>query len=94
MDVARATADGGDGVRVTCADTGIGIPAHEVDKVFTPFFRSGSAEARMRPGTGLGLAIIERVVTAHHGTVRLTSDVGEGTTFTVWLPLAPPAEVG
>jgi signal transduction histidine kinase len=94
VDVARATADGVDGVRVTCADTGIGIPAHEVDKVFTPFFRSGSAEARRRPGTGLGLAIIERVVTAHHGTVRLTSDVGEGTTFTVWLPLAPPAEVG
>ena len=94
VDVARATADGVDGVRVTCADTGIGIPAHEVDKVFTPFFRSGSAEARKRPGTGLGLAIIERVVTAHHGTVRLTSDVGEGTTFTVWLPLVTPAEVG
>lgn len=94
VDVARSTVDGVDGVRITCADSGIGIPAHEVDKVFTPFFRSSSPEARKRPGTGLGLAIIERVVTGHHGTVRLTSDVGEGTTFTVWLPLAPPAEVG
>jgi signal transduction histidine kinase len=93
VDVARATAGGVDGVRLTCADTGIGIPADEVDKVFTPFFRSSSAEARTRPGTGLGLAIIERVVTGHHGTVRLTSDLGEGTTFTVWLPLTPPAEV-
>jgi two-component system, OmpR family, phosphate regulon sensor histidine kinase PhoR len=93
VDVARATAGGVDGVRLTCADTGIGIPADEVDKVFTPFFRSSSAEARTRPGTGLGLAIIERVVTGHHGTVRLTSDLGDGTTFTVWLPLTPPAEV-
>lgn len=94
MDVARATVDEVEGVRITCADTGIGIPAAEVDKVFTPFFRSSSAEARKRPGTGLGLAIIERVVTGHQGTVQLTSDVGEGTTFTVWIPLAPPDEVG
>lgn len=93
MDVERSTVDGVDGVRITCADTGIGIPADEVDKVFTPFYRSSSAEARKRPGTGLGLAIIERVVTGHQGTVRLTSVVGEGTTFTVWLPLAPPVEV-
>jgi signal transduction histidine kinase len=94
MDVTRARVDGVDGVRLTCADSGIGIPAHELDKVFTPFFRSSSTEARKRPGTGLGLAIIERVVTGHHGTVRLASDLGEGTTFTVWLPLAPPSEVG
>lgn len=94
VDVARVAADGLDGVRLTCSDTGIGIPADEVDKVFTPFFRSSSKEARKRPGTGLGLAIVERVVTGHHGTVRLTSHVGEGSTFTVWLPLAPPDEVG
>jgi signal transduction histidine kinase len=94
MDVAPEPVDGADGVRITCADTGIGIPSDEVDKVFTPFFRSSSPEARRRPGTGLGLAIIERVVTAHQGTIRLASDIGEGTTFTVWLPLAPPAEVG
>ena len=86
--------EGVEGVRITCADTGIGIPSDEVDKVFTPFFRSSSPEARRRPGTGLGLAIIERVVTGHQGTIRLASDIGEGTTFTVWLPLAPPAEVG
>ena len=94
MDVARARVEGVEGVRITCADTGIGIPSDEVDKVFTPFFRSSSPEARRRPGTGLGLAIIERVVTGHQGTIRLASDIGEGTTFTVWLPLAPPAEVG
>ena len=94
MDVVRASIDGVAGVRITCADSGIGIAADEVDKVFTPFFRSSSAEARKRPGTGLGLAIIERVVVGHQGTIRLASTVGQGTTFTVWLPLAPPAEVG
>lgn len=94
MDVVRASVDGVAGVRITCADSGIGIAADEVDKVFTPFFRSSSAEARKRPGTGLGLAIIERVVVGHQGTIRLASTVGQGTTFTVWLPLAPPAEVG
>jgi two-component system, OmpR family, phosphate regulon sensor histidine kinase PhoR len=102
LDAERATSDGAAdwaaggaaGVRLTCADTGIGIPDDEVDKVFTPFFRSSSEQARKRPGTGLGLAIIERVVSGHRGTVRLTSNVGEGTTFTVWLPLTPPAEVG
>ncbi len=80
------------GVRVTCADTGIGIDARELDQVFTPFFRSGSPEARRRPGTGLGLAIVERVVTSHHGTVEVTSALGEGTTFSVWLPAEDPAD--
>ena len=82
--------DGADGVLITCTDTGIGISAAEVDKVFTPFFRSSSPEARKRPGTGLGLAIIERVVTGHDGTVEVASVLGEGTTFTVWLPVGGP----
>ena len=86
---ARAV-DGIDGVLITCSDTGIGVAAGEVDKVFTPFFRSNSPEARTRPGTGLGLAIMERVVTGHHGTVEVESVLGEGTTFSVWLPAAPP----
>ncbi len=90
MDVAHRTVDGVDGVLITCTDTGIGISAAEVDKVFTPFFRSSSAEARKRPGTGLGLAIIERVVTGHDGTVEVASVLGEGTTFTVWLPVGGP----
>jgi signal transduction histidine kinase len=90
MDVSRRTEDGLDGVLITCADTGIGISATEVDKVFTPFFRSSSPEARKRPGTGLGLAIIERVVTGHDGTVEVASVLGEGTTFTVWLPVGGP----
>lgn len=77
-----------DGVRLTCVDSGIGIAASDLDHLFTPFFRSTRAEARERPGTGLGLAITERVVERHHGTVEVRSELGVGTTFIVWLPLA------
>ncbi|HEY0643591.1 MAG TPA: HAMP domain-containing sensor histidine kinase [Nocardioides sp.] len=85
--------DDEDGVRLTCADTGIGIAAADVDHVFTPFFRSGDTAARQRPGTGLGLAITEQVVKRHHGTIDVRSELGAGTTFTVWLPLTAPADV-
>ncbi|WP_416955083.1 sensor histidine kinase [Nocardioides sp. T5] len=90
MEASARSVDGTDGVLITCADTGIGIAAEEVDKVFTPFFRSSSPEARKRPGTGLGLAIMERVVTGHDGTIEVDSVLGEGTTFSVWLPVAGP----
>jgi signal transduction histidine kinase len=82
--------EGRDGVLLTCADTGVGIAPGDLESVFTPVFRSARPEARRRPGTGLGLAITERVVTGHHGSVGVESVLGEGSTFTVWLPLAPP----
>lgn len=79
--------DGTDGVRLTCADTGLGIAEDEAARVFAPFFRSSSPSARQRPGTGLGLAVVEQVVRLHGGQVELASALGEGTTFTVWIPL-------
>ena len=90
ISVAGAVEDGRDGVRIACSDTGIGIDADELQRIFEPFFRSRDAQARMRPGTGLGLAIIEQVVTRHHGTVHVDSTPGEGTTFSVWLPTDGP----
>jgi signal transduction histidine kinase len=81
---------GRDGVLLTCADTGVGIAPDDLASVFKPFYRSARPEARRRPGTGLGLAITERVVTGHHGRVDVESVLGEGSTFSVWLPLAPP----
>lgn len=78
--------DGVDGVGLVVTDTGIGIAEDEVARVFAPFFRSSSPSARQRPGTGLGLAVVEEVVQRHGGTVELASVLGEGTTFTVWLP--------
>ena len=91
--LAPQTVAGRDGVVLTCVDSGIGIDPAEIGDVFTPFFRSTSREARQRPGTGLGLAITERVVKAHHGTVDVASELGVGTTFAVWLPLVPPADL-
>lgn len=79
-----------DGVLLTCADTGVGIAPGDLESVFKPFYRSARPEARRRPGTGLGLAITERVVSGHHGRIGVESVLGEGSTFSVWLPLAPP----
>ena len=71
-------------------DTGIGIPAPEVDRLFTRFFRASNATSRQIPGTGLGLAIVGSLVDAHDGRVEVDSVEGRGTTFTVTLPLLDP----
>ena len=81
-----------DGALLCCRDTGIGIRAEEIDKVFVAFFRSSSTEARQQRGTGLGLAVVERVVQRHQGTIEVSSELGVGTAFTVWLPLAARPE--
>jgi two-component system phosphate regulon sensor histidine kinase PhoR len=78
----------GDGwVTLRVADTGIGIPEAEQDKLFTRFFRASTATERAIPGTGLGLAIVSTIVSAHDGEIALRSRAGEGTTVTVRLPL-------
>jgi two-component system, OmpR family, phosphate regulon sensor histidine kinase PhoR len=73
-------------------DTGEGIPAGELPRVFERFYRVDKARARQTGGTGLGLAIVRHVAESHGGAVRVDSELGRGTTFTVTLPLAgPPA---
>lgn len=74
-------------VTVAVADTGIGIPVHEQDKLFTRFFRSQDAERHAIPGTGLGLAICKTIVEAHGGWIEARSTLGVGTTITFGLPL-------
>ncbi|GAB3079566.1 sensor histidine kinase [Pedococcus soli] len=81
-------------VVVHVADTGIGIPADEQDRVFTRFFRSSRSVAEEIQGTGLGLALVEAAVQRHHGTVSLASVEGEGTTVTVRLPIESVERVG
>jgi two-component system, OmpR family, phosphate regulon sensor histidine kinase PhoR len=74
------------------ADTGEGIPARELSRVFERFYRVDKARARQTGGTGLGLAIVRHVAEAHGGTVRVDSELGRGSTFTVALPITgPPA---
>jgi signal transduction histidine kinase len=68
-------------VTVSFADTGVGIPEENLGKLFKPLFTTKSK------GIGLGLPIIKTIVEAHGGTVEVESTVGEGTTFTVKLPL-------
>ena len=74
----------GDRVLIRFRDTGCGIPAEELDRIFNPFFTTKA------DGTGLGLAITHRIIDNHGGRISVSSQVGEGTEFTLSLPIAMP----
>lgn len=76
------------GVTLDVADTGPGLAPETVDRVFERFYRADTSRTRASGGTGLGLSIVAALVAAHRGTVRVASQLGEGTRFTVWLPLS------
>jgi heavy metal sensor kinase len=77
----------GDGVaEVTIADSGIGIEADDVERIFEPFLRLDAARARDTGGAGLGLAIARSIVIAHGGAITVESRPGSGSRFTVRLP--------
>lgn len=79
--------DGIEYARATITDHGIGIPQEDLERLFTRFFRAKNADSGQYPGTGLGLVIVKEVVNRHRGKVEITSTLGEGTTFTVDIPL-------
>jgi signal transduction histidine kinase len=111
-DKASAGSDGGSGkidvqllrdelrglTRLLVSDNGVGLAAEHVPHVFERFYRADRSHTRDggASGTGLGLSICQAIVTAHQGTIQVTSQAGRGTTFTITLPLAPdvpqPAE--
>jgi signal transduction histidine kinase len=73
---------------VEISDTGMGISPEDQQRLFTRFFRTAAASRRAIQGTGLGLAITKAIVDGHSGAIRVRSEVGQGTTFLVELPLA------
>ncbi|HEY7394009.1 MAG TPA: ATP-binding protein [Gemmatimonadaceae bacterium] len=77
------------GAMLSVADTGSGIPAEHLGRIFERFYRVDSARGRGEGGTGLGLAIVKHLVEAHGGVVRAESIVGQGTTITLNFPARP-----
>ena len=75
-----------EGVEVTIRDTGVGIPKEEIADIFQPFFTT------KEEGTGLGLAISYGIIKEHNGDIEVTSEVGQGTTFRIFLPEGTPPE--
>ncbi len=80
----------GDPVRIWVEDRGPGIPSEEHTKIFERFYRRGSELRRETQGVGIGLSIVKHVVEAHHGRVLVRSAVGEGSRFTIELPVRLP----
>jgi signal transduction histidine kinase len=68
-------------------DTGIGIPAGDLGRVFERFYRVDAARDKQTGGTGLGLAIVRHVAESHGGHVGVTSVLGAGSTFTATIPI-------
>jgi PAS domain S-box-containing protein len=75
--------------RIDVADSGIGIPPEEVGQLFTRFVRASNARTAGLPGTGLGLSIVKVLVEMHGGHVEAKSTLGQGSTFSVYLPVRP-----
>jgi PAS domain S-box-containing protein len=84
----RLSVNGEGTCHLSVSDTGVGIPDDEVQNIFLRFFRSSNVRADAIQGTGLGLSIVRSIVERHRGHIDVHSAQGEGTTFTITLPLS------
>ncbi len=86
--------DGEPAIILEVTDQGAGLTDEQKEHVFERFYRTDRARTRKAGGTGLGLAIVAAMISAHHGRVWVDSQVGQGATFGLALPLAPEAREG
>ena len=77
----------GNDVVLSISDTGCGMSEDEMENIFTRFYRVDSHKSDVQEGTGIGLALVKGIVELHHGTIKVESAPGEGSVFTVTMPL-------
>ena len=74
-------------IRISVADRGVGIPRDELHSIFDKYYRSRSQKTRETAGSGLGLTLVKHIIEAHGGRVEVESEVGQGSTFTLLIPM-------
>jgi two-component system, OmpR family, phosphate regulon sensor histidine kinase PhoR len=82
---------GGGGVWLRVSDNGPGIPGREQKRIFQKFYRARDPLSRTIEGTGLGLSMVKHIVEGHGGKITVSSEVGQGASFSIWLPAVAPA---
>jgi signal transduction histidine kinase len=88
----RLRAEGED-VHIEVADSGEGIPEEKIGRIFERFYQVEGGSTRRHKGTGLGLSLVKEIVEAHRGSVTATSELGQGTTFTILVPGFFPEQI-
>jgi signal transduction histidine kinase len=86
----RQEALGVEGYQVVVEDTGVGIPPDQFDKIFESFYQVDNSSTREFGGAGIGLAIVKSFVEGHGGVIKVSSEMGRGSKFSVVLPMVPP----
>ena len=85
MELSQVSEDGRDLLRIDVSDTGTGIPEADLTHIFDRFYQSDNAS--MSTGSGIGLSLVKQYAEMHHGRVGVSSEVGKGTVFSVWIPM-------
>ena len=85
LELSQVSEDGRDVLRIDVSDTGTGIPQSDLEHIFDRFYQSGNA--MMTTGSGIGLSLVKQYAEMHHGRVGVSSEVGKGTVFSVWIPM-------
>ena len=83
-----------DQIAISVSDQGIGIPSASLDRIFQRFYRAPNADASNSSGMGVGLYVVKEIVALHGGTIEVASTEGQGSTFTIRLPIPPAGAAG